>query len=89
MNNLLTNHEYNGYRLKILPDLINGGFLARCCRATPPDDGGGNGVRVPTSDQARVFFFHHNGRRYFHKTFCPRSPLESVKNFYPRLTRRA
>ena len=79
MNNPLTKHEHNGYRLKILPELINGEFLDCCCRETLPDDG--DSLRVPTSAQAKVFFFHHNGQRYFHKTFCPRNRLESVKNF--------
>ncbi len=77
--NALVKHKHNGYRLRILPDLIEREFLDICCneRLRESDDC----RRVPASAHARVFCLEYRGRRYFHKTFCPRTVLEPVKNY--------
>ena len=79
MDKSLAKHKYNGYRLKVLPGLINSEFLDICCREKFPESG--DFQPVPASDYARVFRFNYKNQWYFHKTFCPRNIMEPVKNF--------
>jgi len=75
----LIQHRHNGYRLRVLPAFIAREFLDKCCRRIETEDG--DCRHVPTSPQARIFRFRHNGKWFFHKTFNARNMLERPKSW--------
>ena len=71
---------HNDYQLKILTDYAYSDLVDICCREYLDD--GKNCHPVHSSAQARVYRIKFQDHEYYHKTFCQRSKLEPLKNYF-------
>ncbi|MBI9017748.1 MAG: hypothetical protein JEZ07_10870 [Phycisphaerae bacterium] len=80
MTDIYVKIKYDGYRVEVLTDYADSELVKLCCREQMVEDASCH--RVHSSVEAKVYRMDFLGGQYYHKTFCQRSKIEPLKNYF-------